>query len=151
MVTNAKQYNERTSEIHDYAEKIRKMVGNHFKNMNPAYKTGNYNAQPTPLPDESQARPARQSSGRTSVQKAKLDEEEDEEEEKEEEREEREERKRPRLTLNGPRSGRESSRQASSTPAVQGAADAGESFAGNSFQQAQEKLITELIDLESDE
>lgn len=42
-------------------------------------------------------------------------------------------------------------RRASSTPAVQDAEGAFEGFDGNTFQEAQEKIITELINFKDDE
>ena len=54
MVVNAKEYNMPKSEIHDDAERIRKLAFNFMKANNPAYKRdSNYTAEATPLPDES--------------------------------------------------------------------------------------------------
>ena len=54
MVFNAKAFNEKTSELHRDAEKIRKMVTHHMKErkLNPAYADPTYASFPTPLPDE---------------------------------------------------------------------------------------------------
>ena len=54
MVFNAKAYNEKTSEIHRDAEKIRKMVTHHMKErkLNPAYADPSYSSFPTALPGE---------------------------------------------------------------------------------------------------
>lgn len=52
MISNAKEYNERGSEIHDDAERIRKAVSNYMTKINPAYKKSNYVPFPTPLPAE---------------------------------------------------------------------------------------------------
>ena len=54
MVFNAKAYNEKASEVHRDAEKIRKMVTHHMKErkLNPAYQNQSYQSFPTPLPNE---------------------------------------------------------------------------------------------------
>ena len=54
MVFNAKAFNEKTSELHRDAEKIRKMVTHHMKErkLNPAYADPTYASFPTPLPGE---------------------------------------------------------------------------------------------------
>ena len=54
MVFNAKAFNEKTSELHKDAEKIRKMVTHHMKErrLNPAYQDPTYSSFPTPLPGE---------------------------------------------------------------------------------------------------
>ena len=54
MVFNAKAFNQKTSELHRDAEKIRKMVTHHMKErkLNPAYADPTYASFPTPLPDE---------------------------------------------------------------------------------------------------
>ena len=53
MVANAKSYNEKSSEIFADAERIRKMVSHFMQKNNPAYKDPTYAAFPTPLPGES--------------------------------------------------------------------------------------------------
>lgn len=50
MVNNAKAYNERTSSIFQDAERIRKMLSNYMVKNNPAYRDPNYIASPTPIP-----------------------------------------------------------------------------------------------------
>lgn len=50
MVANAKQYNDRNSDIFNDAERIRKMLSNFMPKNNPAYKDPNYVAAPTPIP-----------------------------------------------------------------------------------------------------
>ena len=52
LISNAKQYNERGSEIHSDAEKVRKMVATSMQKINPAYEDPSYVPVPTPLPDE---------------------------------------------------------------------------------------------------
>lgn len=55
MVANAKDYNQRGSEIFDDAERIRKAVSNYMTKHNPAYKTPGYVAFATPLPEDDDA------------------------------------------------------------------------------------------------
>lgn len=137
MITNAKSYNEKTSQIYSDAEKIRKIVSVFMENHNPAYKKGGYQPTATAVPD-----------GRDVKQETKAEEDAD-------------------ATGDGTAAGRSSrrsgrnpvlspvlakeNRRASSTPAVKDAEGAGESFEGNTFQQAQEKIITELMNLTDDE
>ncbi|KAI0911064.1 Bromodomain-containing protein [Ustulina deusta] len=50
LVSNAKETNDRNSTIFGDAERVRKAVSNLMVKHNPAYKLGNYQAVPTPLP-----------------------------------------------------------------------------------------------------
>ncbi|KAI1809770.1 Bromodomain-containing protein [Poronia punctata] len=50
LVSNAKETNDRGSTIFGDAERVRKAVSNLMVKHNPAYKSGNYQAVPTPLP-----------------------------------------------------------------------------------------------------
>ncbi|KAI1425778.1 Bromodomain-containing protein [Xylaria sp. FL1777] len=50
LVSNAKETNDRSSTIFGDAERVRKAVSNLMVKHNPAYKSGNYQAVPTPLP-----------------------------------------------------------------------------------------------------
>ena len=127
LVSNAKSYNERSSDIFSDAEKIRKMVVFHMTKVNPAYETGTYVPFPTPLPEFVKEE--------SLVAEAVGEIEPEEYIEKE--------RRPSAASLSNPR-------RASSTPAVQDAEGAGESFEGNTFQQAQEKIMTEMIQLKSD-
>jgi hypothetical protein len=52
MVANAKHYNIKGSEIHKDAERIRKVVASFMLKTNPAYKDPLYTAFPTPIPPE---------------------------------------------------------------------------------------------------
>lgn len=55
MIQNAKDYNEPGSAVFANAERIRKLTHNFMKQHNPAYKSRDYVARPTPLPDETPA------------------------------------------------------------------------------------------------
>lgn len=140
LVSNAKSFNERNSEIFSDAEKIRKMVSNYMTKHNPAYKDPNYTPVPTPVPVNTLESDSKQ--------------EENAEVDADGETDPKDVVEKPRrlVTLHGPSAEKEESRRrASSTPAVLDAADAGESFEGNTFQQAQEKIVTELIQLKNEE
>ncbi|KAI1827469.1 Bromodomain-containing protein [Xylaria intraflava] len=50
LVSNAKETHDRGSIVFSDAERLRKAVSNLMVKYNPAYKTGNYQAVPTPLP-----------------------------------------------------------------------------------------------------
>ena len=52
LISNAKQYNDRNSEVHSDAEKIRKMAATMMQKINPAYEDPSYAPVPTPLPDD---------------------------------------------------------------------------------------------------
>lgn len=52
LIVNAKEYNERASEIFADAERIRKMLSNFMREHNPAYQNPEYQAVPTPVPRE---------------------------------------------------------------------------------------------------
>ena len=138
MIANAKSYNEKTSQIYADAEKIRKIVSVFMEKENPAYKTASYQPTATVVPEK----------GRDVKRETKtaqhINEVDDE--------------------AVGPRSSRRSgrnpvlspalakeNRRASSTPAVKDAEGAGESFEGDTFQQAQEKIISEMMNLTDDE
>ena len=145
MVSNAKSFNERTSDVFSDAEKIRKMVSNYMTKTNPAYKNGSgYTPFPTPLPGEAQNRVIARGNIVDGANEVDADGETD--------HEEIVEKPRRSVTLHGPSASNPvNRRRTSSTPAVQEAEDAGESFDGNTFQQAQEKIMTEMIQLTNDE
>lgn len=131
MVMNAKSFNERNSEVFADAERIRKMLSNYMSKHNIAYKDPSYAAFPTPLPGESAAienvvnADGNSDAGEADGTPSKLVDSSG-----------------PAKPANG--------RTASSTPVVQDAEGAGESFVGDSFQVAQEKIMTELIHLKDD-
>jgi len=203
LVSNAKETNDRSSTIFGDAERVRKAVSNLMVKHNPAYKSGNYQAVPTPLPpspgsgeeangddnadesagdqlpkdheakstphndvDEAEAEEEdikgttedeQEEEGQLSEAEKDGDEEDEEDEDNEEEQEDGDEeeadphprRRRVSTTL---RSEPEQSRD-STTPARRTVQRPGKSdhhyenvpFTGLSFQEAQEKVIEELI------
>ena len=114
------------------------MVSNYMVKFNPAYKDGSgYTPFPTPIPGEARTKTVNNADvdadGETDPEAPSIV------------------KPRRTVTLHGPSAEKEELRlRASSTPAVQDAADAGESFEGNTFQQAQEKIVTEMIQLKNE-
>ena len=115
------------------------MVSNYMVKFNPAYKDGSgYTPFPTPIPGEAGTKLVNNADvdadGETDPEAPSIV------------------KPRRTVTLHGPSAEKEELRlRASSTPAVQDAADAGESFEGNTFQQAQEKIVTEMIQHKNEE
>ena len=138
MIANAKSYNEKTSQIYADAEKIRKIVSVFMEKENPAYKTATYQPTATVVPDRGrdvkQETKAGQSTNAADEETAGA----------------RSSRRSGRNPASSPALAKET-RRASSTPAVKDAEGAGESFEGDTFQQAQEKIISEMMNLTDDE
>lgn len=111
MVTNAKRYNDKNSNIFADAERIRKMLSNTMPKINPAYKDPKYTAVPTPLPEEVSE------NGDHVEPDGEPDQEED----------------------------------PASPQASQAAEGEEESFDGDSIQQAQDKILSEMIHLKDPE
>jgi hypothetical protein len=145
MVSNAKEYNERGSEIFDDAERIRKALSNYMTKHNPAYKNiAGYVAFPTPLPEHTQ--PDGEDSDADLEQDGigsdmDADGEPDDENPAPQPSTRRGRRQvRERSSLEG-----SSAARSSMTPSLTDAQYAQDSFIGLTFQQAQEKIITELL------
>ncbi|KAI4090849.1 MAG: hypothetical protein LQ344_004496 [Seirophora lacunosa] len=128
MVSNAKSFNEKSSQFFSDAEKIRKAVSNFMVENNPAYKTHDYKPFPTPVPDDWQPPPLDQ---------------------------EKEEVSRSTRGVSNRRASSvgtgQSNVRTSATPGALDAEGLGESFEGNTFQRAQEKIVAELLDLRNDD
>ena len=151
MVGNAKSYNQKSSEIFSDAEKMRKTIVAFMTVNNPAYKSKDYVPGPTPIPDGWQDRLVENEEVEQEVAEADADGETDHEDTPVTPPVEQPSKLRRRAapavaTTSKP----PNSRRASSTPALQDAEGAGESFEGDTFQQAQEKLMTEMIQLKND-
>lgn len=148
MVSNAKSFNEKSSDLFSDAEKIRKIVVSFMTHNNPAYESENYQPFSTPVPHGWQEKV--QAQMQTELQDLDAEGETDPDEAPEQLGYLSTSRSlasavEEKVTFeSGPR-------RESSTPAVQDAEGAGESFNGNTFQQAQEKIMTELINLENEE
>ncbi|KAI1752225.1 Bromodomain-containing protein [Xylaria castorea] len=188
LVSNAKETNDRNSTIFSDAERVRKAVSNLMVKHNPAYKSGNYQAVPTPLPptpepddgsdseavdgeadEDTNAQATKEddieslSEGNGDDAEAEDEQEEDEEEDGENEgRDEDDEpeegdndtdsqRRRRRASSwrkTDPEPSRDSTTPIQRSTARTGKADhyyEGVPFNGLGFQQAQEKIVEELI------
>lgn len=141
MVSNAKSFNQKTSQIYSDAEKVRKLVSNFMVERNPAYQDKNYQAVATPIPASWDPKSRRDS---THVRPTS-------EEVKSEQTPSHINGQRPSRNTTHP-SVEHDSQRASSTPATQDIEDdTGESFEGNTFQQAQAKIVRELMELKDEE
>lgn len=154
LVQNAKDYNERESLIHKDAERIRKIVTAFMQKKNPAYKDPKYQSYPTPIPDDS-----------GSIEVGDIDAEGESDHEVTATEMEASmtptsevatatsvKRKPGRPPKNPAAFELERQRRATSTPGgPDGAFKVGGSFSGLDFQQAQEKIVEEMINYKEDE
>ena len=129
MISNAKEFNQRGSDIYDDAERLRKALSNWMTRTNPAYKLiPGYTATPTPLPTEGGA----------------ASDDEDAEGEPDSEAEVTapapKARGRPKIQLKTSQPLRKSITPAATT----GGRYTGVSFSKLNFQQAQEKILEQL-------
>lgn len=154
MVLNAKEYYSRGSQVFEDSERIRKALSNYMTKTNPAYKLVNgYSCMPTPIPDESedQAGEANEETpkgeGDEDVENGdKHDDGSDDDHDSDD-------------GLGGRRTSRRSKRN--SVPKVPEKAAGSKAkpdheyedvpYKGLTFQQAQEKIVEELIRKEDDE
>ena len=143
MISNAKSYNEKRSQVFSDSEKIRKILSRYMEEHNPAYKLPNYQPYTTPVPPDWKEK--------LEEQKAAEDQDAEGEDDPEAIEDAKPPTKRPRLITHVGSAPAADNRRASSTPALQDAEGAFQSFEGNSFQEAQEKIMTELISFEEDE
>ncbi|KAF3021501.1 hypothetical protein G7054_g8893 [Neopestalotiopsis clavispora] len=164
LVQNAKENNPRTSETFNDAERIRKAVSNLMVKTNPAYKSGNYQAIPTPLPpspgkergdddddedEQEEDAPGEEEEEDVDMSDADAEAEEEKEEEEDEEDEEEEVEPEPTPAKRGRRAGRLSRSAAAPTPKASRSSSAQvidqAGFKGLTFQQAQEKIIADTM------
>lgn len=132
MVSNAKAYNEKGSDIWTDAEKIRKQSVEFMRANNPAYRDPNYTPFPTPLPGDI---PSRHSSvGRTSAANGSAP------------------TKLPSTPQanSAPWADAHGSPQPGATPGVPDPFDHDPGFAGRSFQEAQEMLVSKVMNLQDE-
>jgi hypothetical protein len=147
MISNAKEYNQKGSEIYDDAERIRKALSNFMTKNNPAYKKPGYVAFPTPLPPDGPP---------------EEDEDEDAEGSDEDAKGEVDmetfdpapttKRQRGRPPKGQPSITTENGQRTSATPSsMTDSQYANIGFQGLTFQQAQEKLVADMIEHKEDE
>ncbi|KAL5618241.1 hypothetical protein FOVSG1_000463 [Fusarium oxysporum f. sp. vasinfectum] len=162
MISNAKEFYPRSTEIFEDAERLRKAVSNYMTKKNPAYHVRGYQAVPTPFPDDDgeEANEDNEDEEMNDDENEDDDEPEEEKEDEDEEEDEEEEEEAPSsrrrtITLKRRTPGRTPGRRASTrgkeTPKPAAPAAKPDHvyedvpYKGLSFQQAQEKLIEELI------
>ena len=141
LIINAKSYNARNSDIFSNAEKLRKMLATHMNRINPAYHDGSgYMPFPTPIPEKKENETVEASHSKEDENDIDADGETDPEESAE--------KHQPSATsiVDDPLL-----RRATSTPAVQENVDAEKGFDGLTFQEAQDKIVGELIQRKDDE
>lgn len=167
MVTNAKEFYPKNTEVFEDAERVRKALSNYMTKTNPAYKLiSGYSCQATPIPadladleleseDASAYRATEQATEQVDDEDAEgeEDEQEDEDAEGEEDEDDEEEDGNPRkivLKRKGPgrptRAESEQSKKLDRSGRVKADHEyEGVPYKGLSFQQAQEKIVEELI------
>lgn len=129
MISNAKEYNQRGSEIYDDSERLRKALSNFMIRCNPAYDIPGYQALATPIPEDHQ------------LDAPASDDEVDAEGEPDPDVETRSPVKRKAsrpVKIAQPQ-------RSSATPALSEFQYVGVSFDGLNFQQAQEKIAEDMI------
>jgi len=176
MVGNAKSFNQKSSVVFSDAEKIRKALVTFMTQNNPAYKSKDYIPAPTPIPEGWQDHLEKQEEPPEADAEGETDDEETQEEApkeppkelpgepakepleeppqetpKDPPKEQLEKPKTPAIISGSSSAHASTSRRATSTPGVQDVEGAGDSFEGDTFQQAQEKIITGMINLKNDE
>lgn len=131
MISNAKEYNQRGSEVYEDSERLRKALSNFMTRWNPAYKTPGYVATPVPIPSTLSQTDEPASDGEADA---------DGEPDPDVESQSMAKRKPGRPPKNP-----QAPQRSSETPALSEFQYAGVSFEGLSFQQAQEKIIEDMI------
>lgn len=158
MVTNAKEYYNKGSEVFEDAERVRKALSNYMTKTNPAYKLiQGYSCQAAPIPDDPSqvAQPPDvdddEAGEDDDAEGEDLDGDEDDADEDDDEEDEDGGRNRKKIILK--RTGLSRPRQGS-TPVRGGGRSSrgkpdheyeGVPYKGLNFQQAQEKIVEELI------
>lgn len=168
MIANAKEFYPRSSSNFDDAERIRKALSNYMTKTNPAYHNRGYQAVPTPFPEDSNdAEEDEDAEGEENEDDGDEDEDaenhdadeddkDDEPEEGEEEEDEEPSSRKRSIILKRRGSGRPTraaatatakteSPRASATPSRPDHQFENVPYKGLNFQQAQEKIIEELL------
>ncbi|KAI9842287.1 MAG: hypothetical protein M1837_007357 [Sclerophora amabilis] len=137
MIANAKAYNRRDSGVFEDAERVRKFASSWMKENNPAYRDPKYAAFPTPLPGEDQKVNANTNANTDG--------------DKDVEKEGNLSRSRRSIKAPATPASPSANGQVSKVPAAS-PVDGGQLsvFAGQSFQQVQESIVQEMIDLEDE-
>ncbi|KAF4995872.1 hypothetical protein FGRMN_4829 [Fusarium graminum] len=156
MISNAKEYFSRSTEQYDDAERIRKALSNFMTKTNPAYHVRGYQALPAPFPDEDGAEDDEDDEDAEEENEDEQEDDKDEDEEEEEEEEPSSRRRTITLKRRGPgrppastpRRASARGREPPKTPAPASKPDhqyEDVPYKGLSFQDAQEKIVEELV------
>ncbi len=130
MVNNAKSFNDKKSLIYEDAERVRKTASNFMTKHNPAYKDPSYIAVPTPLPTD-KALPGPKSGAKEDGPAAPGS--------------ERRRRAAAPSNSNPPRTQASRRRASRHESVASGQGSQPKEFQGKSFQEAQDQIITDLI------
>ncbi|KAL7908579.1 Bromodomain-containing protein [Trichoderma velutinum] len=160
MIANAKDFYSRGSQVFDDAERVRKALSNYMTKTNPAYSNRSYQAVPTPLPpengegeegnDEEEEDEDEEDAEGEDAEGDEDAEGEDEDAEGDEEPEEDEEprSRRKAIILKRSRTRRSSNNESSRARSPLSRPDhqyENVPYKGLTFQQAQEKIVEELL------
>ncbi|KAH6634227.1 hypothetical protein B0J18DRAFT_12148 [Chaetomium sp. MPI-SDFR-AT-0129] len=159
MVMNAKDFYPKSSEVFEDAERVRKALSNYMTKTNPAYKlVHGYSCQATPVDTDGQPETGSAIVHQSAVEQMPVSDEDaegeedaqEEDEDAEGDEDDDEEDENPRkivLKRRGPgRPGSEQSRKLDKSGRVKADHEyEGVPYKGLSFQQAQEKIVEELI------
>ncbi|KAG6013666.1 hypothetical protein E4U54_006463 [Claviceps lovelessii] len=153
MIANAKEFYPRSSVVFDDAERVRKALSNYMTKNNPAYQTRGYQAVPTPLPPEDGEEAENEEEENADEDAEGEEAGNGQEEGKKVEEEEEHASRRRSIILKRTGSGRPSRNSGShvDSPRRSKASSrpdhdyANIPFKGLNFQQAQEKIVEELL------
>ncbi|KAK4129416.1 hypothetical protein N657DRAFT_640036 [Parathielavia appendiculata] len=164
MVTNAKEFYPKNSETFEDAERVRKALSNYMTKTNPAYKLNpRYSCQATPIPNDMEPGSGEQAGfaatsggavgeGEDAEGEEGTDGDEEDAEGEDDEGDEEEDGNSRKIVLKRkgpgrpPRAGSEQARKVDRTGRVKADHEyEGVPYKGLSFQQAQEKIVEELI------
>jgi hypothetical protein len=130
MIWNAKEYNEKGSQVYEDAERLRKACSNYMTKTNPAYKISGFQCNPTPLPGDEV---------KLKADHGRVIEEEREDDEKAGKR-----------GRSGRNSGPTLAIKEIPAPSLPETHHNGVGFSGLNFQLAQEKILTDMISYKED-
>lgn len=156
MICNAKDYFPRTSSTFDDAERVRKAVSNYMTKTNPAYQTRGYQAFATPLPPEDgQSVEEQPDQDEVKDQEERGQDEDEEEDDDEDEGDDNDSDASPKkrsiiLKRRGPgRPFKNPALNSQDTPRKSSVRPdheyEGKEYKGLNFQQAQEKIVEEML------
>ncbi|CAK7218032.1 hypothetical protein SCUCBS95973_003352 [Sporothrix curviconia] len=151
MVLNAKDFYAKNSQQFEDAERVRKATSNFMVKHNPAYKLNHgYSAVATPIPDElldtdADGDEEGEEEGERGEEDAEEEDDAEEEEEEEEEDEDEDEDVGPKTPGRRKSSSAKSATRAVSVSGKQDSDYEGVPYKGLTFQQAQEKIMEEII------